>query len=320
MSTTPHHDADRETLSALFDGELDGDAARFAVKRLDHDPQWRDACGRWQLAGDALRGHATAVAPTGFADRVSVALADEGAAAMSTIGATAARAATPMRRSWIGGAALAASVALAALFVTRPFSPEVIPTSRVPQVVTGAQPAASVTDAASTIAAAAPAAPLQDAPLPALPAAETGLAAATLAVADVSRRAGERRSRERGQGTAPDSVPPRETSAVTSATVIASVADAATPTPTIESATPHPFLPPGEIVARPWPRAALPDYPTGNAFNVSFDSRAGYAGVQGASPGASSFYPFEPRMLEAEPLADPAADERVPDARDWPQR
>ena len=42
MSTTQHHDADRETLSALFDGELDDAATRFAVKRLDHDRQWRE--------------------------------------------------------------------------------------------------------------------------------------------------------------------------------------------------------------------------------------------------------------------------------------
>ena len=53
---------DRETLSALFDGELRGDAARFALKRLGHDAQWRQACGRWQLYGDVLRGQATAVA------------------------------------------------------------------------------------------------------------------------------------------------------------------------------------------------------------------------------------------------------------------
>ena len=28
---------DRETLNALFDGELSGDATRFALKRLDHE-------------------------------------------------------------------------------------------------------------------------------------------------------------------------------------------------------------------------------------------------------------------------------------------
>ncbi|NUO77696.1 MAG: sigma-E factor negative regulatory protein, partial [Lysobacter sp.] len=67
--------SDREALSALFDGELDGDAARFALKRLSHDEQWRRACGSWQLCGDALRGQAAGIAAPNFADRVAAAVA-----------------------------------------------------------------------------------------------------------------------------------------------------------------------------------------------------------------------------------------------------
>ena len=78
MPMTPHQpNDDRETLSALFDGELRGDAARFALKRLDHDSAWGQAVGRWQLAGDVLRGRAEAMAPAGFAQRVGDALAAE---------------------------------------------------------------------------------------------------------------------------------------------------------------------------------------------------------------------------------------------------
>ncbi|WP_147674827.1 sigma-E factor negative regulatory protein, partial [Vulcaniibacterium tengchongense] len=104
------HDDDRETLSALFDGELQGDAARFALRRLGHDEQWRRACGRWQLYGDVLRGQAAALAPGGFAERVAAAIAEDGRseqarAATGTGGALG-------RRAWIGGA-LAASVAVA---------------------------------------------------------------------------------------------------------------------------------------------------------------------------------------------------------------
>ena len=47
MNTTTHPASDLEALSALFDGELGGDAARFALKRLDHDREWRQACERW---------------------------------------------------------------------------------------------------------------------------------------------------------------------------------------------------------------------------------------------------------------------------------
>ena len=79
MSTLNPHD-DRDALSALFDGELQGDAARFALKRLAHDPQWRESFSRWQLAGDAMRGHAIAAAPLDFADGVAARLARESAA------------------------------------------------------------------------------------------------------------------------------------------------------------------------------------------------------------------------------------------------
>nr|WP_254696267.1 sigma-E factor negative regulatory protein [Lysobacter enzymogenes] len=67
MTSTIHSGDDNETLSALFDGELDGDAARFAFKRLSHDGQWREACGRWQLCGDVLRRRAHGAAePAGL--------------------------------------------------------------------------------------------------------------------------------------------------------------------------------------------------------------------------------------------------------------
>ena len=59
MSPANHPDqrgsVNDETLSALFDGQLEGDAARFALRRLEHDAGWRETCGRWQLAGDQAR-------------------------------------------------------------------------------------------------------------------------------------------------------------------------------------------------------------------------------------------------------------------------
>src|SRR5688572_17625227 len=116
-----HHHAihprdDRETLNALFDGELSGDATRFALKRLDHDAGWRETCGRWQLIGDALRGEAIIVAPAGFATGVMRVLATEAhavASVASSVSSSAsgfAQANAALRRRWIGGAALAASV------------------------------------------------------------------------------------------------------------------------------------------------------------------------------------------------------------------
>ena len=68
--TTPtsHPTSDREALSALFDGELTGDAARFALKRLDHDQDWRTTCDRWRQVGDALRGQGALLPARRIAD------------------------------------------------------------------------------------------------------------------------------------------------------------------------------------------------------------------------------------------------------------
>lgn len=322
MSTTQHHDADRETLSALFDGELQGSAARFAVKRLDHDVQWRDACGRWQLVGDALRGQATGVAPSEFADRVGAALADEAAVAASTVATTTSawssatttgpRTAMPMRRSWIGGAALAASVAVAALFVARPFSQSSVPSLPPTPVAANAQPVAPMRGAADAIATRSPPPPAAavQSPTPPVrgrPVVKTDLAA-TMASADAPRHAGESRSPDPTPSAAADSPQHRiddSMAAATASTAIASNVDAV-PTGMQPSST-HPFLPQDEIISRPWPRAVLPNYPAGSAFTASFDGNAG--------PGASSFYPFEPRMLDTDPPRDAG-----PAPSDWPQR
>ncbi|HEY4556450.1 MAG TPA: sigma-E factor negative regulatory protein, partial [Lysobacter sp.] len=66
-----------ENLSALHDGELHGDAARFALKRLGHDAEWQQACGRWQLMGDVLRGRATSAASDDLSARIASAVAVE---------------------------------------------------------------------------------------------------------------------------------------------------------------------------------------------------------------------------------------------------
>ncbi|NUS61360.1 MAG: sigma-E factor negative regulatory protein [Lysobacter sp.] len=131
MNTThnSHPESDREALSALFDGELVGDAARFALKRLDHDQAWRDSCERWARIGDALRGQGAA---SSFSQRVHDAVrADSMRAdsiraealrnnAMRADAAVPAVAATQPRKQfrW-GSVGLAASAALVAFFLAR---------------------------------------------------------------------------------------------------------------------------------------------------------------------------------------------------------
>ena len=262
-------DHTRLQLSALFDGELALDEARFLERRLQHDDELAGCVSCWQLAGDILRGQATAAAPAGFARRVSAALAAEGAQKPQ---ATNQRS----RWSWGSGAALAASVAVVALFMARQ-SPEALPADTAAQV---------------EIASAAPArqAPAPDkTPVPASPQAPdtaAQLAAATVAVAEVPRRAAARRSSTRSQ--AQRAAATRASRAleggmqpqlaVASAASSAPVADAVNPfAPEAAPATP-----------RPWPRALLPN--AGAAFNV------GYGTLQPVA--VEPAHPFRPRPAQ----------------------
>ena len=251
--TANTYDNDRETLSALFDGELSGDAGRFALKRLGHDEQWRDAFGRWQLCGDVLRGQAVAVANGDFAQRVASAIAREHVPAMSQPVPKAAL--LSGRRGWIGGA-LAASVAVAALFVARPLtngSTPVAPDATQAQVAEASSVrlnAAPEVQASKTPSATDPSAPD--------PAVDLGTAA--VAAAEVPRRAIERRSsRSQSQRAALRASARREPAAVA---VVASAAPPATATTALAAdvhtttanvaASANPFQPrPSEAVARP---------------------------------------------------------------------
>lgn len=323
MTSTPFHGDERENLSALFDGELDGDAARFALKRLGHDAQWRETCGRWQLCGDVLRRTAHGAAePTpgfaaaGFAERVAAAVKADAALQASQLAATPApvqtelkpRKAAGSRRGWFGGAALAASVAVAALFVARPFSDE---------------PAAGAADPARVAAQAAQPAPTQPAqpapqpaPQPAVPAqpalaaaatatAETGLtsadasglAAGAVAVAEIPRRINERRSRGQSQRAAMRASErqqaPLQIVAAGAAPVVADAARA------------NPFRPQQSEApaARPWPRAALPNYPSNSGYTASYGS---------SSLVSPSFYPFEPAEEQRAARTRPPVQEPQP--------
>ncbi|RDZ27949.1 sigma-E factor negative regulatory protein [Lysobacter silvisoli] len=274
---------DREALSALFDGELDGDAARFALKRLSHDAQWRQACESWQLCGDVLRGQAATLAAPGFAQRVAAAVAAES----TVLQAAASEPAAPApRRRWLGGAALAASVAVVALFVARPFSGNT-PDAAAPQ-----------TQVASAETAAPAAAPAE----PTAPAETAAVLGAAVAVADVPRRVAERRSTRsqnqraalRRQTQTAAAAPPLEAVAAVNGAVAGSTANPFRPQHVEPAAT------------RPWPRAVLPNYPATGGYTASYGSST-------SSASSPSFYPFEPKAADANPSPPPADSEaRMP--------
>lgn len=292
MNSRHPHD-EREDLSALFDGELSGDAARFALKRLGHDPAWQTRCERWQLMGDVLRGQNVAAAPRDFAQRVAAMVAAEmepepvaAAVALPQVRATRSR------RRWMGGAALAASVAVAALFVTRPAGGPGSDNSSAP----GIAATVAVEPGGDSIAAASPAAGVPAVESPATPQQAPDVApalATAVAVAEVPRRIAERRS-SRGQS---QRAAVRNQTTAVPALVAASTTGSGLLVPP-EAATPF-ALPAGEIVSRPWPRASVAGG-TASALTASYGARGG---------DVSPFYPFEPRMP-----ADDAAQPQAPAA------
>jgi hypothetical protein len=219
-----------------MDGAVSPDEARFLLRRLQHDEDLAGCWTRWQLCGDVLRGHASAIVPAGFSQRVASAIAAEAgrpAHAGSSVASRWAR--------WGGGAALAASVAVIALFVSRQ-----MPDAQTPM------------PASAQVAATAPATTPAK-PIPASPSAPDTAAqlAAAVAVADVPRRA-VRRSRGQSQRAAmraPVRAPQAQVAIAASAPAQA-----------------NPFAPSSVIQSRPWPRALLPNAPASGAFTVEYGS------------------------------------------------
>lgn len=225
-----------ESLSALFDGELPGDAGRFARRRLEHDPDWQGRIERWQLIGDVMRGQASTLAPAGFAERVAAAIAvpHAGAGVVSTAVVASPSHAAPRRARLWSGMALAASVAAVAALV--------MPSMR--DVAPPAAPVAATPAAAPVIA-------------PSMP------SIASSASVDGPRIATPVRSpmqRTRATGTRIARAQPSRPSIRPSASPPARVAV-------------RPFQPPVDdtITTRPWPRATLPGLQAGGAFTAGYN-------------------------------------------------
>ncbi len=99
--------SDKEILSALFDGELDRDQIRFALKRVRVEEQ--QLFDRYDLISASLRKQLMAAPKIGFADSVMLALEAE--------------VEQPSRSNWrryASGFGIAASVAVVALFLVKP--------------------------------------------------------------------------------------------------------------------------------------------------------------------------------------------------------
>lgn len=268
----------RQQLSALIDGELSPDEARFLLRRLGHDRELSACFDRWQLAGDMLRRVPCRAAPAGFADRIAAAVGAECAQADGrSAGRPSRRAAAWLR--WSGGA-LAASVAAVALFVARQHlggvEPEA-PASDAPRVAATTMPAAAETVAdagdvaAPGVSTAAEAVAAASAPLVA--------AASSRQVADGLRRGSATRNQQAARRVVAVREEPR---------MVANAA--ASPGYTMPEATAaSPFASPSALRAKPWPRSVLGTV-TDHPFSAS---------VQVGEGVGRAFYPFEPNLPAA---------------------
>jgi len=269
-------------LSALMDGDLAPDQARFLLRRLQHDAELTACWERWQLCGDALRGQAQAPAPAGFAERIAAAVALEPAPAPV-------RSEGKRRLARWGGGALAASVAAVALFMGRQSLPEqplvpagALATQSPPPVAPAPVPLPEPNPAVEAIAAAAAAAGAV-ASVPLRPAASrAGAGSAT-------------RTRQAARASAATRAPERALASGGGVPVIHAIASAP------ETRASNPF---GDVrvdapAARPWPRAVLPQYAPASGYN------AGFVSGNETGPAPSAYYPFEPRLPEVPPVRLP---------------
>lgn len=288
---------DRESLSALFDGELHGDASRFAMKRLSQDVQWRQSCSTWQLAGDVLRGQAMAAAPADFAGRIQLSLSREAATQRAETSITTAPGGRAFwRRGWVGGAALAASVVAAALLVNRPLD-DAAPagTSLSPQVAAAAGSGLATPEDLSQ-----PASPMLAMSQPSIR--QPAINQPVINQPGISQSV---QPSPVGRGSARTARPVAVAVAVSipggassRAARPASVASTAVEIDAAALAVPvlaHPFQLPTPVAAKPWPRAVLPGYPVAGAMTASYGGQVAATGPD-RSADAPTFFPFEPRL------------------------
>lgn len=273
----------RQQLSALVDGALPPDEARFLLRRLRHDRELAGRWERWQVYGELMRGGVSQLLPADFSQRVCAALEEEARA--QPLPAVAARGTRPAWTRWAGGAALAASVAMAALVVVQrdPQGRDLEPGGSGLQVASTASPSAPLLPASQQAAS-----PRTSADGAAQTQAGSAVAAGALLLAarDVPRRLAARPGNSRNGNTQMrGATAPGDARLQAVATAAASL-PAADP----RHAQRDPFVMDVAADARPWPRAVLPGMAQGG-FSVGYGATSTEAGA---------FEYFEPRL----PIAD----------------
>jgi negative regulator of sigma E activity len=135
-------------LSAMFDGELPASECELLARRLARDDLLKARWGRYATIGAAVRVERGIRLDSRLAERVSAAVAAEPALLVGSSSSRASRLVSPSLVRWwqpVGGAAVAAGVAAAAILWLRGGSPDAPISPDTPIIAqSAAQPTASV--------------------------------------------------------------------------------------------------------------------------------------------------------------------------------
>jgi sigma-E factor negative regulatory protein RseA len=105
-------DALNEQLSACLDGELPAAELDLLLKRLERNPELREALGRYTAIGEALRQARPAIASRSFVDKVMAAIDEEPAVARRPVRLSPRLLRTLRPMAGIGVAATVAALAI----------------------------------------------------------------------------------------------------------------------------------------------------------------------------------------------------------------
>ena len=292
-------DAHREQLSAMMDGVLSADEAKFLLRRMEHDDALADCWERWQFLGDTMRGQAGRALPADFSRRVGRAiadgLADEIGHQPPLVVAAHGNARGPLLR-WGGGAALAASVALAALIGTRLSSVPEDRTTAVTPTASAAVPTPTLPESFVQMPTPIPAVAGVSAQ-PTTPStaesllAQSGTAVVLATVAGISDR---RRSHPRIMARAEAIAISAASTKAAADAQIAAISRASKPVSVATQGSAVPAQ--ADIMPKPWPRALVPGAAATGEVTAGFE-------------GSPAFQPFQPRLdpVPVRPTEDAAS-------------
>lgn len=141
----------KEQLSACLDGELPEGELDLLLKQLGRDPQLRHAMGSYARIGEVMRAERAVTASTGFAAKVSAAIAAETQSEVQTAVARPLKAAALQWLRPAVGVAIAAGVAAVAVFSLQPDAPQPAQVAQTAEQGAAALPASTLDQSSYTV-------------------------------------------------------------------------------------------------------------------------------------------------------------------------